>query len=339
MKKSRIYSLGIAAACIVIGLVIFSAVAASVKFDFRKLNTYNYSQKVTPVNEAFDRIVIDAVECDVNLVTAENASVTSMDAEDIITEVYVKDRTLHVKRQDKRPWYKHITFSFSFKDCSITVALPKNVYDSLEVTTLSGNISLVNPFEFNTAKLKTTSGDINSKISAKNQLEIKTTSGEIYLMDVHTNAFEIQSVSGDIENYDCVIDGHVKVQTTSGDILFRNAEIKQNLQIKTTSGDIEITAVDAENVTVSTTSGEVELNDVVATATADLSSVSGDIEFIQFDAKTINITTTSGYVTGSFLTGKIFNTSSLSGDIRVPNTDVNGGLCSIKTTSGDIHIH
>ncbi|MBP3918821.1 MAG: DUF4097 family beta strand repeat protein [Clostridia bacterium] len=339
MKKSSIYSLSIAVVCIVIGLLIFSAVAASVKFDFRKLNTYNYSQKVTPVDEAFDRIVIDAVECDVNLVTAESASVTSMDSEDIITEVYVKDRTLHIKRQDKRPWYKCITLSFSFEGCSITVALPKNVYDSLDVTTLSGNISLVNPFEFHTAKLKTTSGDINSRLSAKDQLEVKTTSGEIYLMDVHTNAFELQSVSGDIKSYDCIVDGHVKVQTTSGDVLFRNAEIKQNLQMKTTSGDIELTAVETENVTMSTTSGGLELNDVCAAAAADISSVSGDIEFAQFDAKTVNITTTSGDVTGSFLTGKIFSTSSLSGDIRVPNTDVNGGLCTIKTTSGDIHIH
>ena len=65
---------------------------------------------------------------------------------------------------------------------------------------------------------------------------------------------------------------------------------------------------------------------------------SEQISFPDFDAKNIYIDLSTGDVTGTILTGKLFNATSDTGNVIVPES-YNNGVCKITVSTGNIKIN
>ena len=68
-----------------------------------------------------------------------------------------------------------------------------------------------------------------------------------------------------------------------------------------------------------------------------INTSTGDVKVVKSDAGEIEIKTSTGDIEASFLTEKVFVTSSSTGDIRVPES-YQGGKCKLTTSTGDITV-
>ena len=83
--------------------------------------------------------------------------------------------------------------------------------------------------------------------------------------------------------------------------------------------------------------GEKSLIRTLVTESIRIQSSTGDVEFHDSDASQIRVDTDTGDVTGNILTTKVFDARSDTGDVDVPN-GTSGGICTIRTSTGDIDI-
>lgn len=109
------------------------------------------------------------------------------------------------------------------------------------------------------------------------------------------------------------------------------------ISVKTNTGDVEIANLSCENLQIEVNTGDVSLKRVIAKGEWRLKANTGDLEFQECDAGTAWLETVTGDVEGTFLTGKQFETSTVTGDVEVPR-EATGGACKIKTNTGDVYV-
>ena len=80
------------------------------------------------------------------------------------------------------------------------------------------------------------------------------------------------------------------------------------------------------------------MRSTVATEKIKCTTDTGDIELDGCDAPELYFESSTGDVEGTLYSAKQFITSSKTGDIHVPRSDSDGGICEIKTATGDIEI-
>lgn len=179
----------------------------------------------------------------------------------------------------------------------------------------------------------------------------------VYLPDGKCTSADIEVTSGSVEISAVSFSGQLKAETTSGSVKLDAVSCGSDLTLETTSGSIKLNAVSCGGeIKVQTTSGSIALDAVstpagtALTATSgsvtvkdltaahlDAKTTSGSIKLDRCDASTLNLTTTSGSVKGSIVGERIFECSTGSGSIHVPET-TEGGKCKIRTGSGSIHM-
>lgn len=126
------------------------------------------------------------------------------------------------------------------------------------------------------------------------------------------------------------------VSVTTGDIFFA-ASATGDVQCKTTTGDVLLQGVRCADLTIDGTTGDVEMKDVIASGKITVKVTTGDVELEGCDGGELFLKATTGDVEGTLLTPKTFEAKATTGKVDVPNPST-GGLCKIKTTTGDIQI-
>lgn len=298
MKRSTITALIIAGICVLVGIALCTCALAVQGFRADGINTLKFDVTVNEVDESFDSLEINSIECDVNIIPSSDGScrIESKDSNKIYTEVRVSNGTLEIVRKDVRSWYERIGIWF-YGELNINVYLPDAMYEALNVDSASGDVDVPDFFTFSSADISTVSGDINAA---------------------------------------CTVNGDMNAECTSGDVDVKNGA-SGSMTVSSVSGSIKLSDISPSSLTVKTTSGEAELKNVLVSGRIELISVSGDIELDGADAVTLDIETTSGEVSGSLLSPKNYVTKTTSGSVRVPSSDSSAGECRIKTTSGDIY--
>ena len=109
------------------------------------------------------------------------------------------------------------------------------------------------------------------------------------------------------------------------------------MQCKTTTGDVLLQGVRCADLTIDGTTGDVEMKDVIASGKITVKVTTGDVELEACDGGELFLKATTGDVEGTLLTPKTFEAKATTGKVDVPNPST-GGLCKIKTTTGDIQI-
>ena len=278
----------IAGIFIAVGILLCTAMLAVNGFDFSAFNTdaERVKKEYLIPRESALNLTIDTRDNDIILkkTTGSEIKVTCYESEELVYDILnaKPDKNLKIAEKDNRKWYQMIDVSFSIQETPLTVEIPDKDWQSIKITTSSGDINVSDfsdlfKYSINTSSgdiiisdmnaanmnIKSSSGDICIKDSyIMSLLGIETASGETKLSKVGTNNIEINSNSGDVELYktDAV---EYKVETSSGDIsgkLRDDADYK--FKVESLSGEISVPLSEKEGLTLFsavTTSGDIKI--------------------------------------------------------------------------------
>lgn len=317
MKRRTIIALIMAVALIITGgmiLVLGLSFAGSGTRESELIR-----QEIT-IQESFENVSIDTQDCDVRFAMfsgRDDCMVEIRAYEKTKHSAVVEDGTLKIKMIDERKWTDYVgIFHFGRTETmAMTVYLPAAEYDSLQVRTETGDITLAQEPVFREALLRSDTGEISCTGVSGDVLDCMTSTGDISVQNSAPTLTKLQSNTGDI-----------KISAVASD----------EIHMTTNTGDVDAENATALLFTCSSDTGEVELEKVTAEDYLQVFTTSGDVEIDGCDGGKVNIKTETGDVSGHFLTPKWFSAHSDTGNVRVPNTP-EGGECCIQSETGDIH--
>ena len=317
MKKSLIVWLIIAVALIIAGIAVTIFGFASVGFDLSAISTDPEKTDMISVDDDFSSIVIDGSTADLKILPSTDGKCTIdlVEREKIYHLASVENGVLKISEKDDRKWYEYIGISWG--NMSVTLYLPKAQYDKLSIDMSTADIEIADTLSFNSARIKTSTGDIKLEASVCRSLSIEASTANIF-------------ASG-------VTGADVKIKTSTGGIELSDSACK-NLEIESSTGKVKLSDVSGTgSFNIITTTGKITLSDTVTTSDLSIIAETGKVNLERCDAANINIITDTGDVEGSLLSSKIFFYETDTGDVDLPRT-TEGGRCNIKTDTGDIKI-
>ncbi|AEV29835.1 hypothetical protein SpiGrapes_2048 [Sphaerochaeta pleomorpha str. Grapes] len=214
-----------------------------------------------------------------------------------------------------------------------------NKSDSLEITTISNDISLeIDPkakqasASFGGGKTASLSVEkIGTKVSIKVSTikrgffsfsPTNTSRLVIIIPERYLARLSITTVSGDIDIMKDIAAETIAVKTISGNIDALNLNAENSVSIATVSGQISCYSIKSENkASIATTSGQIDINEVQG-ADIELRTISSDIE-----------------ATARVKAGGEIKTSSTSGEIQLDLRGNENLSVTAGSTSGDIQVH
>ena len=317
MKKSSKILLIIGIVLTFLGLIISACALAANNFEISSFETQKTVENTIELSEDFENIFVKVDTSDISFFLSEDESckIICIDTEKVKHTAAVEGSTLVLKIADERKWYDHIGFSFG--NMSVKIYLPKNLYSDLKVQADTGDISVPAEIAFDNADIKSDTGDISLYSQISGKLTLDTDTGDIDAKD-----FSAQNV---------------EIETDTGEIILKNADVKENIKLESDTGDIKIEGLSFTDGDIKSDTGDIRLSLSEANGNVKIESDTGDVRFEDCDAASLNIKTDTGDVKGTLLSSKIFIARSDTGSIKVPKT-VEGGICEIKTSTGDINI-
>ena len=290
---------------------------------------------LTPEGE-FTSISVDTITAYVEFLYAEDGvcRVEAKDRKGIVYTAEVKDGMLTVRAEDARAWHEHIGIMGGHT--YLRVYLPAKAYESLTVDVTTGDVTVGRDFSFSgDVTLSVTTGDVSLSASVQGDTRLDATTGDLLVEGTH-QALTVTTGTGDVKIRRSEIDA-LSVTTGSGDVTLEELTAAGTVRVKTTTGDQRISGIVCGELDLDVNTGDVTLTDTVASGHLRVETSTGDVTLIRSDAATLYLKTTSGSVTGSLLSPKVFHADATSGSVDVPRS-AEGGICEIKTTSGDIRI-
>ena len=318
MKKRTIIALVVAVALIIAGGML-TVLGLSFAGDSTQKSELN-RQEIT-IQESFDTIAIDTADCDVEFAMfsgRDDCMVEVHSYENVKHTAVVEDGTLKIQMIDERNWTDYVGIFNIFgvtEQMEMTVYLPAAEYESLQIRTATGDITLKQEPFFREVVLRTRTGDISCVGVSGDALDCMTSTGDISVQNSAPNMLKLQSNTGDF-----------KVNAVAGD----------EIHMTTNTGEVDAENVNAQMFSCKTETGDVELEQVLADDYLQIRTDTGDVDVENCDAGRVDIETDTGDVSGHFLTSKWFSVFSDTGNVDVPISR-DGGECRIQTNTGDIH--
>ena len=312
-KKRLVFAALLIALC----AIVFTLSACSAGTGISGIFTSSYTTEEFVITEDFDSVLINVITAEITLAASEDNScrLVVYSQEKVNFGATVSDGKLTVTHSDERAWYERIAFITESPE--VTLYLPKAQYDTLVIDATTGDVSVPAGFTFGTVEISLTTGDIDLLSSVIGLAKVKATSGDIELEDMSAASIDITLTTGDVKLESIVCGGNISVNISTGETYLAN--------------------VTCHDLTSDGTSGSMSLVDVIASGKITAKRTTGDIIFERSDAAELQASTSTGDVTGTLLTHKIFITNATTGKIDVPET-IEGGVCKISTTTGDIII-
>ncbi len=307
----------IAACLVLIGCLLFVGVMTMFNWDFTKLSTVRFELNEHEISENFSNISVDTDTAEIVFLLSddEKCRVECYEESKAKHSVTVENDTLIIKTVNKKAWYDHIGISFGSP--KISVYLPKAQYSALNIKESTGDIKIPSDFEFESADITLSTGNIDFSSSVSELIKIKTSTGDIFAQNITAGALDLSA--------------------STGRITVSNVECKEDIRLKVSTGKTTLSNIKCRNLISNGSTGSISLDSVIATEKFSIKRSTGDVSFDSADASEIFIETDTGDVLGSLLNSKIFLTQTDTGRISVPNS-ASGGKCEIKTDTGDIKI-
>ena len=300
---------------ILIGCILFGGVMTMFGWNFSKLSTVQYETNTYEITNHFDSICINTDTAKILFLPSEDGSCQVVCREESNAKHSVKTEsdTLVIQLINNRSWYDHIGIRFGSP--SITIYLPKEEYAALTLRADTGNVQISNHFQFQSADISLSTGNIHFDASTTEQVLLHTSTGKIQLLDCSAGALTLS--------------------TTTGSIRLSNVACQGDVDIQVSTGDTVLTALTCQNLTSTGSTGDLTLQNVMAAERIHFERTTGDVKFVDSDAAEMWIQTSTGNVTGILASEKMFLVHTRTGRISVPKSE-SGGKCEITTTTGNI---
>lgn len=254
------------------------------------------------------RLDVKVSNGDVDLFVADRADAPVRVEGDSGLEIFTAgDGTLIVRERDTdgdRP--------FSIRGASdpdVSLTIPARRWESVRISTVSGDVDAGDELEVGELTLRTVSGDLDCRVRRCQQAQIHSVSGDVHLegemaeLRAETVSGEMQlegmvgeahlvSVSGEMELTGCV--NAARARSISGDVRVESAALPAWLELSSKSGDVEACVPDSGpfSVQLKSASGQVHYGfprQWAEDAPADgdrprytLTSVSGDVSLRRY---------------------------------------------------------
>ena len=237
------------------------------------------------------------------------------DIEDITVDVSAGGKL--TIRQRARTASTGFFFNRGLSCADAELTLPRRRWESIRVSTVSGDVEVEGDEPVGTLSVQTVSGDMNGCVGWCEQLSVNTVNGDIEWRGGSGEAV-LASVSGDVE-----LEGHF-----------------ESLRISSVSGDVEFTGdCGANHIKCSSMSGDIEIESDVLPLSMELSSKSGDIEARIPDSGPFSVQckTMSGDITSDFFDG-VISTRRFSFRYGEDGALDSAPVYRMETVSGDVSL-
>ena len=288
----------VAAALCAVGLTVWTVSLVGVGFDFKKLDTVKEIEGIHYPDGDFDTIVAMLDTAGIRFAASDDGSVKVICHERDDVRHSVSVHDGRLVIRAQNKPWYKELFGFFFGREEITVYLPEHMMYTVTVETDTGDVTLGKSLAFESAEIETDTGDVTISSEVKGVLSLETDTGEVTLKNNSFNVIDVETNSGDVSLSSVNISGSIGILTDTGDVELDNTLVTGDINIETDTGDVSFERIDAANLYIVTDTGDVE---------------------------------------GSLLSDKIFDVRSGTGDESVP-TGMVGGLCKIRTDTGDIEI-
>lgn len=278
-----------------------------------------YEERTVPVDGSFDSIHIDVRMTDVTLSPSpdETCLVELYELPEQRYSVAVQDGVLTV-RDDDAPWYKRLSL-LSVGSAKVTVFLPEETYTRLTLEISTGDTKLSGPLVFDEVDIEGGTGDVSlSDLRCEGDVSVTLSTGDVELTGLSCE--------------------NLIVTGSTGDDTLKNVTVAGGLSGVRSTGDRKMTGVSCGELTLTGSTGDDVLTDVISSDGFSIERSTGDIRLERCDAAELFLKTTTGDITGSLLTGKIFDASTDTGEVNIPEHDASGGSCKATAGTGDIRI-
>lgn len=315
MRKEVKISLIIATVLLTAGIIMMAVPLG--KTGFEGLDTSPMVTNTHEIRDPFSDMDISVSAAEVMLLPSDDGTcrVVCHEEEKLYHSVEVRDGVLCIQKVDEREWYDNIGIHTG--NTQVTVYLPQDEYGDLMVNGSTGLVDIPGDLLFRSIDVTVTTGIVNCDASASDRIKIRTSTGDIRVGDITASSVELSVTTGRIDAEDVICDGELRIDVNTGDAFLTNVRCGSLLSDGST--------------------GDIHLTDVIAEEKLDIKRTTGDVEMEGCDGPVILIETRTGKVTGTILTGKIFDARTSTGSVRVPRSEP-GGECSITTSTGDIRI-
>jgi len=318
MSKTTKVWLIIAASLVLIGCILFAGVMSTLRWDFTNLSTVQYETNTYEISEVFDRISMNTDTADIVFAFSDDGKciVECHEEENAKHSVTVEDGTLTVELIDERSVSDYI-LRINIGSPKITIFLPKTEYASLLIHGETCDVEIPNGFLFKNVDISLGTSDVYFGASASETIRIKGGTSHICAENISA--------------------GSVDLSVGTGNVTAAGVNCEGDLIVGIATGKVHLSDINCKNLTSSGKTSDISLNNVIAIEKFLIKTVTGDVEFDGCDAAEISIENKTGDVVGNLLTDKVFITEVSTGKIDVPKT-MAGGICEIKTGTGDIKI-
>lgn len=288
----------VAAALCAVGLTVWTISLVGVGFDFEKMDTVKEIEGVHYPDGDFDTIIAMLDTADIRFAVSDDGAVRVVCHERSDQPHSVSVHDGRLVIRAPNEPWYKQLFGFYFGREVITVYLPEEFVPTLLLESDTGDVTLGKSLAFESAKIETDTGDVTISSAIKGVLTIESDTGDVALKNNTFNVIDMETDTGEVELSSVNISGSIGVLTDTGDVELDNTLVTGDINIETDTGDVSFERIDAANLYIVTDTGDVE---------------------------------------GSLLSDKIFDVRSGTGDESVP-TGMVGGLCKIRTDTGDIEI-
>ena len=275
--------------------------------------TYNET-KTIQIEDVFNSISIDINTADIVFIPSENGkcSLKIYENEREKHSASVTGGTLEIVSEKSGKW-RAID-----RTPNISVYLPKNEYNALNIKNDTGDTEIPGGISFKNIDISSKTGDFVCSAPSSESIAIKSDTGDINLINSSADNFVISASTGDIS---------IESISCSG-----------NIEISSDTGEKDISDCTCKNLIISSNTGDVSLKNVISKEKLSVTTGAGDVKLEKSDAVNIIIETDTGDIRGTVISAKIFNAHSDTGRVNVPYSAAGYGTCDITSDTGEIDI-
>ena len=371
MKRSTRFIISIAFFAISVAMLLTCMTSCSAD----GLLGYVYEENTWQTEGEINNITVNTKVSDVILRPSDDGvtRVVCFESKWLKHSAFYMGTELIVSCEDTRLWYHHL---IPDEKSTVTVYLPKTVYDRVVINGDTGDVEIPAGFSFGSLDVDVSTGDVECHADGvATKMNVSTSTGDVEIEGTRVGGDISVSVStGDVElsDVEClddvtvvgttggvdmseIIAEYVKVSVSTADVGMYNVNCR-GVEVECSTGSVNLDRVFAEGVIkIGTGTGSVRADAVRASRFNSVSSTgsfnstsltadeiyietsTGNVDVWRIEGVDISVKTDTGSVRGSVITPKVFSPNSDTGSIKVPWGN-EGGSFKINTDTGSIDI-
>lgn len=277
MSKETKKWLIIAGSLVILGLIMFAVVMTILKWDFTKLSTMKIETNTYQVTELFSNMSIKTDTADIGFAVSDDGKckVVCNEMEKVKHSVSIQNGTLSIKAVDERNWFDYIRINFS--KTQITVYLPQNEYESLSISSSTGNIRIEN-ISAGALDLSASTGRITvSDVKCDGDIKINVTTGQTNLTNVNCKNVISSGSTGSMVLKNVIATEDYSIERTTGNVKFDSCDARE-ISIRTSTGNISGTLLSEKLFIAETSTGNVDVPKTTTGGKCELKTSTGNIK-------------------------------------------------------------